>query len=76
MTLNHEKVILVFKTNVSEKKDAKILLDKILQQFPTHRINFDLEDCDKILRIEGVEIRCEKIITILNMSDYQCSTLE
>ena len=76
MTSIHDKVIMVFKTNVLKYRDAKKLLSYLLEQFPTHRVNFDLEDCDKILRIEGTQISCETIIYILNKNNYQCLVLE
>ena len=76
MTSIHDKVILVFKTNVSRYRDAKKLLTCLLEQFPTHRVNFDLEDCDKILRIEGTQISYEAVVTILNKNNYQCLILE
>lgn len=43
----------VFKTNISSPRKALELIDILNQHFPYHKINFDLEDCDRILRIEG-----------------------
>ncbi len=48
-------MIYVLKTSVKTKiqtKKHKPLIDKIL---PNEKWNFDLEDCDKILRIDGDE---------------------
>lgn len=45
-------MIEVFKTNVKEHSQAKILLDQIHKIFEGHEANFDLEDCDKILRVK------------------------
>lgn len=42
----------VFKTNVMELCDAEKLIQQIRQNFCHYSVNFDLEDCDKILRIE------------------------
>ena len=56
-------MIQVFKTDVSEKKDAEQLLKMLLKVSPHYKINFDLDDCDKILRIESNEnIDIENII--------------
>ena len=66
----------VFKTNVKQKRHAKRLLNILSQQFPLCRINFDLEDCDKILRIEGNNIRHEKITALVTGHGYQCDILE
>lgn len=43
----------VFKTNISSDAEAAKLKSLLLQHFPNCRINFDLDDCDKILRIAG-----------------------
>ena len=45
-------MIEVFRTNVGKEKEADLLLGHFHREFPNYRINFDLEDCDKILRIE------------------------
>lgn len=47
-------MIEVFKTDVQFGKQALLLLSQIHQCFPYYKANFDLEDCDKILRIENV----------------------
>lgn len=51
----------VFKTNVEKPSEAKRLLGELLQQFPQYRFNFDLDDCDKILRAEGINQQQEKL---------------
>lgn len=70
------KTVSVFKTNVKVNSDAQHLVDRLAIIFPAHRINFDLEDCDKILRIEGTEVHCSKVIEQLNKENYDCSLLE
>jgi hypothetical protein len=47
-------MIEVFKTNVYKDEDAKMLLDQIHSGFSHYKANFDLDDCDKILRVESV----------------------
>ncbi|MDF2457286.1 MAG: hypothetical protein K0R51_3279 [Cytophagaceae bacterium] len=69
------KRVEVFKTNVSEEQDADQLLVVLLQNFPRLEINFDLEDCDRILRIEGHAVSNEQIIALLSTYGYQCSAL-
>ena len=46
-------MIEVFRTNVEEARDAEMLLDFIHEHFVDYRANFDLRDCDRILRIES-----------------------
>jgi hypothetical protein len=66
----------VFKTNVYEEDRSKALLRKLLVHFPNNKINFDLEDCDKILRVEGKDILPEKIMEILNEEGHDCEILD
>ena len=66
----------VFKTNVQRKREAKMLLLKLSELFPTYKINFDLDDCDKILRVEGNNILPEIIMDILITNNYQCVVLD
>ncbi len=66
----------VFKTNIKEKKQAALVSEVLALQFPLFKINFDLEDCDKILRVEGDSISHEKIINLINTNGYQCQILE
>jgi hypothetical protein len=66
----------VFKTNVSSTHDAKIVIQKLGEEFPKHKINFDLSDCDKILRIQGNPILERKIVSIVTSLNYNCEILE
>jgi hypothetical protein len=68
-------MIEVFKTNVQEVDQSKIIIFKLLEHFPNSRINFDLEDCDKILRVHDESISNKKIIELLNSHGYQCEVL-
>ena len=42
----------VFKTDVKEPGHASMLLDQIHKNFIGYKANFDLQDCDNILRVE------------------------
>jgi hypothetical protein len=65
----------VFKTNVQQHEQAKQLTSVLRGRFDFCKINFDLEDCDKILRVEGKQICVETIIEILNTRGLQCEVL-
>jgi hypothetical protein len=41
----------VFKTNVISPVLAYLVVHRIHNAFPDHRANFDLQDCDHILRV-------------------------
>ena len=66
----------VFKTDVRYKRQAKRVLNILSREFPLFKINFDLEDCDKILRVEGEDIQQERIARLVTRHGYQCITLE
>ena len=65
----------VFKTNVEHQQEADHLLGMLSQSFPWLDVHFDLEDCDRILRIEGDMIANEQIISLLLKHGYYCSVL-
>jgi len=68
-------MIEVFKTDVQETEQAKELIFLLQQKFPESKINFDLDDCDKILRVEGKQICVETIIEILSTRGFECEVL-
>lgn len=68
-------MIEVFKTNVQEESQCQVIIALLLEHFPNSKINFDLEDCDKILRIHGNSISNQKIIDLLESHGYFCETL-
>jgi len=65
----------VFITNVQEPQDSHKITQELLEHFPTYKINFDLEDRDKILRIEGDNISIDTIISLLRKNDFHCEVL-
>lgn len=69
-------MIEVFKTNVQEESQCKIIIEILLEHYPNSSINFDLEDCDKILRIHASAFSNDKIIAVLNSHGYLCEALE
>jgi len=69
-------MIEVFKTNVGETAQAKRIIDVLLEHFPEHKINFDLHDCDRILRVEGKNFTPEKIVGLVVESGFYCNVLE
>jgi hypothetical protein len=69
-------MIEVFKTNVKGTVHAKKIVDILLEQFPGSKINFDLQDRDKILRVEGKSFCAKKIMTLVIENGYSCNVLE
>ncbi|MGY3212275.1 hypothetical protein [Mucilaginibacter sp. HD30] len=68
-------IVEVFKTNVAEVELSELLIRQLEDHFPDSLINFDMEDCDKILRVEAFTVVPEKIIHILNSNGYSCEVL-
>ncbi|MEO8068197.1 MAG: hypothetical protein ABI599_10945 [Flavobacteriales bacterium] len=69
--------VLVFKTSVSHRTDVeqlRPLLDRTLAGFA--RWNFDLEDRDRILRVENGAPARHELITVMRNSGYECVELE
>jgi len=71
------KTVEVFKTNVVHKKAAKIILEEIGLHQPQYKCNFDLDDCDKVLRIEhaGGNVDTQLIFQILEKNNHKGSIL-
>jgi hypothetical protein len=72
---NNFKMVEVFKTNVEELKASKQIIQVLLAQFPSHKINFDLSDCDRILRVEGKNISPDRIIELIHSTGFCCEVL-
>ena len=56
-----------------QEKKLRPHIDKILSKT---KWNFDLEDCDKILRIDSEENIIFKITDLLNKHKFNCEELE
>lgn len=70
-------IVEVFKTSVTDKEIANKIVSNLLSYLPQSKINFDLTDCDNILRIEsaaGVEV--ESITGHMVRWGYICEVLE
>ena len=69
-------MIFVFKTSVESKLQVQQLQPHIDTIVPNAAWNFDLQDCDKILRIESEENIVLTIIHLLKMNNFICEELE
>lgn len=68
----------VFKTDVEKQNQARLLADLICLAFTGYRASFDLEDCDRVLRIscEGAAICNASVIGLLESFGYEAAVLE
>ncbi|MCF6132759.1 hypothetical protein [Flavobacterium wongokense] len=70
-------MIEVFKTNVRSKQDAARIVKNLKEVMVASKINFDLEDCDKILRIERTSnAKNNYILRYMKQLGYNCEILE
>jgi hypothetical protein len=66
----------VFKTNISCAITAGDVIAELQAMLPRAVVNFDLEDCDRILRVKGDGISCSKVIKLLERKGFLCEELE
>lgn len=69
-------MIYIFKTSVKTKDQVTRLEPHINTILPNEKWSFDLEDCDKILRIDSEENIVLKITALLHTHTYYCEELE
>jgi len=70
-------MIEVFKTNVDDRVQANLLVDQIHQTYSDYKANFDLEDCDKILRVASSTnfVCADCLINLLQEFGFQAEVL-
>ncbi|CAN5413803.1 hypothetical protein BH10BAC4_BH10BAC4_17260 [soil metagenome] len=68
----------VFRTDVKNSDHARGLIDIIHDFFPGCYANFDLDDCDHILRIKSfqADINSRNIVDLLAYHGYSADVLE
>jgi hypothetical protein len=69
-------MIEVFKTNISTPSEAATIVQLLLQEFPTFEIHFDLQDCDRVLRIAQCTARAEDIIRLVQNQGFWCEVMD
>jgi tRNA G26 N,N-dimethylase Trm1 len=66
----------IFKTNVYDLSHAEQIVSLLNSHFPAFMINFDLHDCDKILRVKGEAIPVNEIVDLVSSNGFYCSLLD
>ncbi|ELR68006.1 hypothetical protein C900_01269 [Fulvivirga imtechensis AK7] len=69
-------MIEIFKTNISTKEEADYFAQILNNTLPDYRINFDLEDCDRILRVENRDINANAVIGVFHSHNRYCELLD
>lgn len=67
----------VFKTNVTSNHQAKELVNVLEDYFSGYKVNFDLDDCDRILRVEArlKAVEPQPVITLLKQMGVRAEVL-
>lgn len=71
-----QNIVEIFKTNIGIAAEAERIIFLLLQQFPGSRTTIDLEDCDKVLRVEGFGVCAQEIILLVQENGFHCNVLE
>jgi hypothetical protein len=69
-------MIEVFKTNVTNPQQADELIGLLHHLLPGSTINFDLDDCDRVLRIDHELVEPVTVIRLLAENGVRCSVLQ
>ncbi len=70
------KTVLVFRTSVTHPQQVRQLqplLNALIAR--EGHWNFDLEDCDHILRVETQQLRADNIAMALRVQGFRCEEL-
>jgi len=68
--------IFIYKTNVSTQRHVQQVRALFERMLSIKRWTFDLEDCDKVLRIEARGLQRETVARILAKAGILCEPLE
>jgi hypothetical protein len=66
----------IFKTDVENERQAAALVRLIRDRFAVARVNVDLHDDDKVLRVEGDFFEPERIVQVVLSAGFYCRLLE
>ncbi|GAB1444804.1 MAG: hypothetical protein KF860_03315 [Cyclobacteriaceae bacterium] len=68
----------IFKTNVNDPESASAIIKLLKITFPSYQFNFDLEDCDKILRVESEtgKVNAKEVIALVKEKNVDIEIVE
>lgn len=67
-------MILIFKTNLSCTASADKVIEKIKQNHVCNQVTVDLDDCDKVLRVDG-DVPMAAVIAYVEQQGFSCTEL-
>ncbi|WP_126248832.1 hypothetical protein [Chitinophaga rhizosphaerae] len=66
----------IFKTNINTQKEKKRVIRALSGEFSATMCTLDLEDCDKVLRVDCPQMQEHQVISFVRDLGYQCAVLE
>jgi hypothetical protein len=71
------KIVQVFRTDVPDRETARAITYLLKRDFSHCRINFDLDDCDRILRIESRKTSVDEmeVQLLIGICGYHCEPI-
>jgi len=69
-------MIAVFKTNILNKDNAEEVIKALLKNYQNFIITVDLEDCDKVLRVEGSQFEKTDVLNIVIGLGFHCEEMQ
>ncbi len=75
-TLLTSSMIAVFRTSMQTQSDVCKLAQWLAPLHGLTRWNVDLEDCDRVLRLEGNRIDMDAIQVLVQQAGYCCEELD
>lgn len=70
-------MIEVFRTNVATKRVAGRISRELMLLYPSARIDFDLGDDDRVLRVEySGAVLPEDVVSVLSGAGYTCTVMD
>jgi hypothetical protein len=67
----------IFTTNVTGHSEAEMILNKINAVFPGYVANFDLQDCERVLRVDssGAEMCPDTLIGLIAKLGFKAEVM-
>lgn len=68
----------IFKTDIKSKQYAGYLIREMKELFPDFKISIDLDDHDKVLRVESRKrkVQSTEVINLLNKRNFYCEVMD
>ena len=68
-------MIEIFKTDIQDLAEASLVGLLLKSSYNIKKISFDLQDCDRILKVESAQINPSQIVEKLTGLGIQCAIL-